>query len=231
ATNGSVAETVKKRGKKPDSDVFIVRTSPKAIKAQIKADSSLKRGKSYLVGYIGVMGNADGVDFLIDAAKVLVKDRNRHDIQFLIMGTGPEYASLVSKRDQYGLEDFVDMPGRVSEDLLARGLQTMDIGIGCDPINPYNDHCTMNKTLEYMAFSKPQVMFGIHEGRLSAGDAALYIMENSSEKLADGIEALLADPIQRQQMGKLGFERLNEDLSWEKSTQHLVAAYNRIRNK
>ena len=27
----------------------------------------------------------------------------------------------------------------------------------------------MNKTLEYMAFGKPQVMFGTREGRFSAG--------------------------------------------------------------
>ena len=34
-----------------------------------------------------------------------------------------------------------------------------------DPTNRYNDHCTMNKVLEYMTFAKPQVLFDLKEGR------------------------------------------------------------------
>ena len=44
----------------------------------------------------------------------------------------------------------VDLPGRVTNEFLFAALQTMDLGVSCDPINPYNDHCTMNKVLEYM---------------------------------------------------------------------------------
>ena len=80
----------------------------------------------------------------------------------------------------------------------------MDLGVACDPINDYNDHCTMNKTLEYMAFGKAQVMFGTREGRYSAGDAALYVMENSAEKLgeidpAGTVAWLIANPGEGQQ--------------------------------
>ena len=99
---------------------------------------------------------------------------------------------------QLGLGEFVDMPGRVSNEFLFTGLKTMDLGVACDPINAYNDHCTMNKTLEYMAFSKAQVMFGTREGRFSAGEAAHYVMENSAEKLGDAILDLLDDPARRE---------------------------------
>jgi glycosyltransferase involved in cell wall biosynthesis len=119
------------------------------------------------------------------------------------------------------------MPGRVSNEYLFTGLQTMDLGVACDPINDYNDHCTMNKTLEYMAFSKAQVLFGTREGRFSAGDAALYVMENSAEKLGDAILELLDDPARREQMGRLGRQRLTTELSWERSVQELLKTYDR----
>ena len=101
-------------------------------------------------------------------------------------------------------------------------------GVACDPINEYNDHCTMNKTLEYMAFGKPQVMFGTREGRFSAGDAATYVMENSAEALAQAIIEVLADPGGRQRMGTEGRRRLVEELGWEKSAKNLREVYGRL---
>ncbi|MES2598242.1 MAG: glycosyltransferase family 4 protein [Verrucomicrobiota bacterium] len=226
ATNQSVLTSVKQRGHKKDDEVFIVRTAPSSsMNTDAPVDDSLKRGRRYLVGYIGVMGNADGVNYLIEAAQHIVKTRGRDDVHFLLMGSGPEHAELVKLRDSLGLTNCIDMPGRVSNEYLFTGLQTTDLGVACDPINDYNDHCTMNKTLEYMAFSKAQVLFGTREGRFSAGDAALYVMENSAERLGDAILELLDDPARREQMGQLGRERLTHELSWERSVQELLKTY------
>jgi glycosyltransferase involved in cell wall biosynthesis len=85
----------------------------------------------------------------------------------------------------------------------------------------------MNKTLEYMAFSKAQVMFGTREGRFSAGDAALYVMENSAALLGDAILSLLDDASLRQRMGEIGYQRLHGDLSWSRSVTELLKAYER----
>ena len=178
-----------------------------------------------MVGYVGVMGNADGVDYLVNAAAHIVHKLGRRDVQFLLMGTGPEHAGLVALRDKLGLQEFVDLPGRVSNDFLFSALRTIDLGVACDPINPYNDHCTMNKTLEYMAFGKPQVLFGTKEGRASAGDAAVYVDENSVEKLAAAILATLDDEAGRGRMGQLGEERMRTVLNWERSVEQLLTAY------
>lgn len=227
ATNQSVLSAVKQRGHKTDEDVFVVRTAPNKLNTALPEDASLRKGRKHLVGYIGVMGNADGVDYLVRAAEYIVKTRKRDDVQFLLMGSGPEHAELLQLRDQLGLQSHVDMPGRVSNEFLFTALKTMDLGVACDPINDYNDHCTMNKTLEYMAFAKPQVMFGTREGRYSAGEAARYVMENSSEKLGDAILEMLDNPAERQRMGALGHARLTTELSWERSVEQLVAAYQR----
>lgn len=227
ATNQSVLAAVRQRGHKPDDQLFVVRTAPNQLNTALPADLSLKKGRAFLVGYIGVMGNADGVHYLIQAAAHIVHTRNRTDVQFLLMGSGPEHAELLRLRDAQGLQGFIDMPGRVSNEFLFTGLKTMDLGVACDPINDYNDHCTMNKTLEYMAFAKAQVMFGTREGRVSAGDAARYVMENSAELFGDAILELLDDPAGRARMGQAGQARLIQELGWDKSVQQLLAAYAR----
>ena len=173
------------------------------------------------------MGNADDAHYLIEAAQHIIHTRGRSDVQFLLIGSGPEHAELVRLRDSLGLANSIDMPGRVSNEFLFTALQTMDLGVACDPIKDYSDHCTMNKTLEYMAFSKAQVMFGTREGRFSAGDAALYVMENSAALLGDAILELLDDEPRRQQMGVLGHERLTTELSWSRSIEALRKAYAR----
>ncbi len=228
ATNESVREAALERGRKAPDRVFVVRTAPDIATAGVRPDATLKKGRAFLVGFVGVMGNADGVDLLLEAAAHLVKQLGRSDIQFLLMGDGPEYESLKTLRHQLGLEECVDLPGRVSNDFLFTALRTMDLGVSCDPMNPYNHHCTMNKVLEYMAFAKPQVLFDLKEGRASAGEAARYVPETSSIKLAEAIQQTLDDPAGRERLGRLGAERIQGPLSWEKSVAQLLRAYDKV---
>jgi len=225
ATNQSVLRAVKQRGKLADDRAFVVRTAPNRMQTSGAPDPALHAGKKYLVGYVGVMGNADGVDYLIRAAQHIVKTRKRDDVQFLLMGSGPEHAELVALRDRLDLHDTISMPGRVSDEFLCCALRSIDLGVACDPINAYNDHCTMNKVLEYMAFAKPIVMFGTVEGRFSAGAGAVYVMENSAEKLGDAILDLLDDPARREQLSVAGHARLTQELNWERSVEQLLAAH------
>ncbi|MEZ5300549.1 MAG: WecB/TagA/CpsF family glycosyltransferase [Verrucomicrobiales bacterium] len=228
ATNESVRAAIIRRGKIAEDRTFVVRTSPSEVDTEARPDEALKRGRQFLVGYIGVMGDADGVDYLIRAAAHLVHRLGRRDIQFLIMGTGPEYENLVALRDELDLQAFVDLPGRVSNADLFSALQTIDAGVACDPINEYNNHCTMNKVLEYMAFGKPQVMFETVEGRVSAGEAAVYVGENSAEKLGEAIGALLDDPDRRRELGEIASRRLSGELGWDKSVDTLADAYDSL---
>ncbi len=225
ATNQSVLRAVKQRGKLRDDRAFVVRTAPNRMNTAAQPDDTLREGKKHLVGYIGVMGSADGVDYLVRAAEHIVKKRQCSDVHFLLMGSGPEHDDLVALRDRLGLQDYLSMPGRVSDEFLCRALRTIDLGAACDPINAYNDHCTMNKVLEYMAFARPMVMFGTVEGRYSAGDGAVYIMENSAEKLGDAILELLDNEPRRQKLAAAGHARLSQELNWEHSVKQLLAAY------
>ena len=91
------------------------------------------------------------------------------------MGGGDCHADLVAERDRLGLQDYVELPGRVPDSYVADVLSTADVGLSPDPLNPLNDVSTMNKTMEYMAFGLPVVAFDLVETRVSAEDAAVYV--------------------------------------------------------
>lgn len=227
STNDTVRNVALTRGNKTVESVFMVRTAPRVPGTGVAPDPRLRKGRRYLVGYLGVMGSADGVHHLLEAAKHLVHRRGRKDIQFLLMGDGPEYEKLLAQRDADGLGEFVDMPGWTKGEPLFRALQTIDLGVSSDPKNSYNDACTMNKVLEYMAFGKPQAMFDLVESRASAGDAGYYVKESSAEKLAEAIEFLLDNPEKRRLMGEIGTERFNKLVDWNDSVEQLKAAYSK----
>jgi len=225
ATNETNRQAALQNGKKDPSKVFLVRTAPKIPEKNLPANPALKKGRAYLVGYVGVMGSADGVNLLLETASIIVHDLNRKDIQFILLGDGPEFDDLIALRDRLKLAEFVDMPGWANNDTLVPALKTIDLGVTCDVPNAYNHSCTMNKVLEYMAFAKPQVSFDLTETRASALDAGLYVPEPSPRKLAEAILATLDDPAQRETMGRRGHDRFHHELNWEKSVEQLLRAY------
>lgn len=231
STNDSYRRIALERGGKDPEDVFIVRSSPDVAKfRRLPADTSLRGGWRTVVGYVGVMAEQDGVDTVIRVAHELIHDRGRDDIGFLLIGGGPEFDALVKFRDELGLAANVVFAGfQTGEDLL-RHLSSCDIGISPDPISVYNNVCTMNKTLEYMALGLPVVQFDLVEGRASAADAAVYVERNDVAAMADAVTLLADDAALRECLGARGRQRIETQLSWEHQVPSLLAAYDRALN-
>jgi glycosyltransferase involved in cell wall biosynthesis len=226
ATNESFRTVAIRRGRMPASQVFIVRNGPSHEQMQIlEAVPSLKCGRPYLVGYVGVMGRQDGVHHLLGAARHVLKEMLRTDVHFGIVGDGPELSSLRSLAKEYGIEDHVTFTGRIPDPELFEMLNTADVCVNSDVFNEMNDKSTMNKIMEYMALGKPIVQFDLAEGRVSAQGASLYARANDEIDLALQIVALLDDPERRKTMGRLGRERIENQLQWKYQAPNLLAAY------
>ena len=206
----------------------MVRSAPEITRfAGARPDEKWRRGRKYLVGYVGVMGRQDGLDYLIEAARMIIADLLRPDIQFVLVGSGPELPRLRERVRSLGLDDQVVLTGRLSDEDLGTVLATADVCVNPDEANRMNDISTMNKVMEYMALGKPMVQFGLHEGRISAGDASLYAVRNDATSLAKCIVRLIDDPDERARMGQIGLQRLATTLSWEMQVPKLLAAYER----
>ena len=226
ATNESYKRIAIERGGMAPEDVYVVRSGPKLDRLKIiDPVPALKQGKRYLVGYVGVMGKQEGIDYLLRAARHIVFDLKRTDIHFGLVGGGTELEELKRYATELGLADYVTFTDRVPDQELLEMLNTADICVNPDVANEMNDKSTMNKIMEYMALAKPIVQFDLTEGRFSAGEASLYAKKNDEIDLADKIVELLDDPDKRNQMGEFGRNRVVNELEWDYEVPKLLAAY------
>jgi len=231
ATNGSYREVAVARGGMAPQDVFVVRSGPKAEFGLARPDERLKRGRRYLVAYVGVMGQQEGMDYLLDAARLIVEKYGRNDVIFMLAGSGPETDRLRARARAMGLSEHVEFLGRIADRELVALLRTADVCVNPDEVNPMNDMSTMNKILEYMAVERPIVQFDLREGRASAGDSSLYAIPNDPTSFADEICKLLDDERLRERMGASGRQRFERNLTWAHQVPQLLAAYERAMTK
>ncbi|MFB4272378.1 glycosyltransferase family 4 protein [Nonomuraea sp. GTA35] len=226
ATNESYRQIALSRGGKRPEDVFVVRSAPVVERFhQVPPDESVRRGKPYLLCYLGVMGPQDGVDYALRSLARLREEHGRTDWHAVFVGGGDTFDAMVALSRELGLGDCVEFTGRIPDEDLMRYLSTADVCLSPDPLNPLNDVSTMNKVMEYMAMSRPIVSFELREARVSAGEAALYAPANDESEFAKLIVRLLDDPDERRRMGEIGRERVAGPLSWEHSKTALLAAY------
>jgi glycosyltransferase involved in cell wall biosynthesis len=227
STNESYREIALTRGKKAAEDVFVVRSGPDLTRlARMPSSRRWHNGRAHMVGYVGVMGEQEGIDLLLEAARDLVQDRGR-DIQFVLVGGGPSLEGLQEKAARMGLGDHVTFAGRAPDEELFDVLSNADLCVNPDRVNAMNDKSTMNKILEYMAFEKPIVQFDVTEGRRSAEGASLYARADDTGDMADKIASLLDDPDRCAEMGRVGHRRVVSELSWDHQVPALIAAYER----
>ena len=228
ATNDSYKEVAVERGRMSPDRVFVVRNGPslKSFKP-VPPDPALRHGKPYLVGYVGVMSEQDGLDILLDVAE-RVKNLGRKDVHFTCIGSGPAFPQLLEILKQKNLGDMVNFPGRISDDEMIAILSTADIGVNPDKPCRMNDISTMIKITEYMVLGKAIVQFDLKEGRISAQQASLYCDTDPANQVNDfagKILWLLDHPEERERMGEFGRRRVETQLAWEFSVKNLLAAY------
>ena len=226
ATNESYKAIAIERGGMAPERVHVVRSGPDLSRLRlVEPVPAWRNGRAHMVGYVGVMGEQEGIDLLIDAAHHIVRERGREDIQFVLVGGGPALGDLKALTAARRLGDFITFTGRAPDQDLFEVLSTMDIGVNPDRVNAMNDKSTMNKIMEYMSLGKAMVQFDVTEGKFSAREASLYAIPNDPIDLAEKMIELIDDPERRAAMGAFGRRRVVEELNWQHQIEPLLAAY------
>ncbi len=209
--------------------VWVVRSYPDLTRFRRTAGNPrLKRDRPYLVGYVGIMAEQDGVDILVRAMAHIVHELSDDTVSCLIIGDGPELERLKSLAEEIGVADHVTFTGFLSGERLMENLSSLDLGVIPDPPNACNDKLSMNKVFEYMALGLPFVQFDLKQARKEAGKAALVVTGNTAADLAAGIVGLLADKDRRTEMGTYGARHAQREFQWRNECRALLDAYRTI---
>jgi len=225
ATNESYKEVAIKRGKMCLDKVAVIRSGPKLDRLKLTTgNSKYKKGRSFLVAYLGVIGEQEGIDLLLESFRILISERK--DVQLAIVGGGTSLPKLKELSEKMQLQDYVDFYGRVSDELMVDILNTADVCVNPDKPTTMNNLSTMNKIMEYMALKKPIVQFDLKEGKFSAQQASLYATDIND--FAAKMNLLLDDPNLRKAMSEFGYARVVNELSWEHESIKLIEFYKKV---
>jgi glycosyltransferase involved in cell wall biosynthesis len=226
ATNESYKAVEMQRGPVPPDRITVVRNGPDLNRVRTVEPDPVLRGKGKtIIGFVGVMGYQDGIDYLLRALRHLMRDLGRTDFFCVLIGTGDALASMKALATECDLDEHVWFTGPLSAPQFLPYLCAADICVDPDPSNPYNDRCTMVKIAEYMALAKPVVAFDLPEHRVTAEQAAVYVRPSDELEFARALANLMDDPDRRAAMGAYGRQRVESALTWAHSTPHLLQAY------
>lgn len=208
---------------------YIVRNGPNAMfLGNVQPRAELAHEERLVIGYVGVIGIQDGVDYMLRALNILKSEKGREDFLAVIIGAGPALKHLQQLVTEFELEKQVIFTGMIPFADVPAYIASFDLAITPDPSNPYNDSCTTIKTMEYMALGKPTVCFETRENINTAGEAALYAENNDIQALAAKMELLMDTPELRQKLGEIGRQRVVNGLTWDHQAAQLIALYDNL---
>jgi glycosyltransferase involved in cell wall biosynthesis len=226
ATNESYKKIEMERDRVPESRITVVRNG---IELQdispVEPERSLRPTGKTIIGYIGVMGHQDGVDYLLRALGHLLRDLKRTDFSCVLVGGGDAFPYLKSLAEQLGISEQILFTGMVHHSEIQSFLGVADLCVAPEPSLPYNDRSTAVKLMEYMSLAKPIVAFDLTEHRFTAQGAAAYVKPNDELEFARTIAELMDDPARRKKMGQLGYHRMKTELAWQYSIPKLLQVY------
>ncbi len=158
---------------------------------QIEKNSRWRRDNGYkdddvILMYGGIMGHSQGLDVILDAAKILKKITS---IKFLLIGDGAKKECLIQKSEQLKLSNLKIIDS-VNSDKYNLILNSVDIGIVHLLDLKIFEGAIPSKIFELMAYKIPIIM-GINgeskELFYDEGKCVIYFQPENADSLANAI--------------------------------------------
>jgi glycosyltransferase involved in cell wall biosynthesis len=202
-------------------DALIIRTAEVSSADTAKAESvelprlSAPRGDGDTVlGYLGVIGEQDGLTDLLDAVALLRAD-GTDGFRLEVAGDGPALPAARLHATRLGLDDLVTFHGWLGPGEVDTFLSRIDAMTVPDPDNPFNHFCAMNKVTHAMARAIPIALRPLRENSRLVGPHAYRAADMSIRAFADAIAKLLADtPESRAAIASASRELFEAEHSW-----------------
>ena len=166
-----------------------------------------------VLGFLGTLKPWHGVSGLVQAWALLRKEG--YNVNLLIVGDGPQHATLSEEIAQQGLSDFVHFTGSVAPEQVPEWLARMDIATAPYP-NQDGFYFSPLKIYEYMAAGLPIIATKV--GHLSSiienGYNGILAEADNPQNMAEAIAHLLDNPSEAKRLGTNARLTAEQNHSW-----------------
>ena len=231
AITEQVASELRRRGvTNPNIVVAPNAVDPDALMPLPKDDAYriIKRlpEKTPIIGFAGSMVEYEGLDYLIDATRILA-DRGLK-FHVALAGSGVVSASLQARIAELNLGKYVTYLGRVPNVEMPRLMSQFDI-MPCPRRSlSVTELVSPLKPLESFSAAKAVLLSDVQPHRDLAGanqERALLFKAGDVEDLADKLQLLIEDPDLRRRLGQTGRLWVLDERNWDNITAQIARSY------
>lgn len=204
-----------------DASQFVVGEKQNEFRREIGAE------KQFLVVYGGNLGYTQGLETLIDAAKIL--EPTRPDVRIMVVGDGVEGEKLRAYAKELGVKNL-EFTGSVPRTKMPEITNAADACLVC-----VRAHKTkiwiQSKTYEIMASGRPVLASldpdGDNARLILEADAGVIAEPGDAQALADAIVKLADDPALCERLGRNGRRHIEELYTLERVATLYIASMRR----
>jgi len=208
-----------------------IRLVPLGADDRVFKPSKLEKADNlFLCTYYGTFVPSHGLEYIIEAARLLSKDRSIH---FELIGRGPNRDKILALAQSYNLVNvtFVEW---IDEIQLVRRVASTDVILGTFGTTQQALMTIQNKIYEGLAMAKPIITGDSPAIRqsLQHGEHVFLCTRADPQSLGAAILSLKNDPkmreclsIQGHKLYQINFDLVQTGLQWTAHLQSLVSSY------
>ncbi len=168
----------------------------------------------FVVGYAGIFGLAQGMEFLCRVAEEL---KNEPDVHFLFVGEGPKKEEILRLKDERNLRNLTvlkEVPRRKIPEIIS----SFDVSLVPLRKNRLFEGALPSKMFDSMACERPVLLSVAGEAKrvLGQAQAGLFVEPENLEQMVQSILELKSNSEKRRQLGKNGRRFVEENFSRKK---------------
>jgi hypothetical protein len=159
----------------------------------------------FVVGYVGTLGMAHGLNTLLDAAKILAARAETVDARLVVLGDGAERAALETRVREEEINNVL-MLGRVSREDVVRYWSILDLAIIHLKRSELFKSVIPSKLFECMAMQLPVLhcVEGESASIVTKYKIGVTVEPENAQQIADEIGAMIQEPSMLKSMAVSG---------------------------
>lgn len=199
-----------------DLDLFTAARADAALRARYGLRDE------FVVIYAGAMGRANGLEVVIEAARVL-QQRGQKSVIVLLVGDGSEHPSLVRLATEYALGNLRFVPSMPKVEF-AEFMRVADVCLTIFAHYPVLQTNSPNKFFDSLALGRPVVINygGWMQQVLERERAGIAVPSNDPDHIADAVIALRDQPDLAAEMGRNARRLAERDYDREVLSRQLL---------
>ena len=180
--------------------------------------------KEFVIGTVKALSAIYGIDTLIDAFAIVVRENPAMKLRLVIAGDGTERNNLEKQAQDLGLADKVTFLGRISNEDVAVLLSNLDVYVA---LSRSDSESFGVAAVEAMSCGVPVVVAAADGFKEVVPDmvAGYIVPKNDARAAADRISYLLNNRTIAKEMGEAGRKHVLDNYTWTSSVDTMMDIY------